>query len=161
MSTNGRTRPDQPNVASSFSELTHNAIELAELQAQLFSLDVKETSQSAGISIALVVGSVCMLLGTIPVVLIAIAQLLVEQLGWSLSAGYGVAALIGIVASAGIGAAAYTRFSNGMATMKRSREELNRNIAWLKSNLRSRTQAGAVRRIRIVESGTQSPDVGV
>jgi hypothetical protein len=144
MSTNGRSRTEQPNVASSFSELTHNAIELAELQAQLFSLDIKETSQSAGVSIALVIGSVCMLLGTIPVVLIAIAQLLVEQLGWSLAAGYGVAALIGIVASAGIGAAAYARFSNGMATLKRSREELNRNIAWLKSNLRNRTQAGAV-----------------
>ncbi len=144
MSTNGRIRPDQPNVTSSFSELTHNAIELAELQAQLFSLDVKETSQSAGISIALVIGSVCILLGTIPVVLIAIAQLLVEKLGWPLSAGYGVAALIGIVASTVIGAAAYARFSNGIATMKRSREELNRNIAWLKSNLRNRAQAGAV-----------------
>jgi hypothetical protein len=149
MNTNGPTRPGQPGVASSFAELSHNAIELAELQAQLFSLDVKETSQSAGISIALIVGSVCMLLGTVPVVLIAIAQLLVEKLDWSQSAGYGVAALIGILASAGIGAAAYTRFSSGMAAMKRSREELNRNIAWLKSNLRSRSQAGAVAQDRM------------
>jgi hypothetical protein len=130
-------------VASSFSELTHDAIELAELQAQLFSLDVKETSKSAGVSIALVIGSACVLLGSIPLVLIAIGQLFVEKLGWSLSASYGVAALIGIVASAGIGAAAYTRFRNGIAAMKRSREELNRNIAWLKSNLRNRTQARA------------------
>jgi len=143
MSTNGRVRVEQPNVASSFSELTHNAIELAELQAQLFSLDVKQTSQKAGISVALAVGSVCVLLGTIPVVLIAIAQVLVEQLGWSPAASYGVAALIGIVVSASIGAAAYARFSTGIATMKRSREELNRNIGWLKSNLRNRTQAGA------------------
>jgi len=131
-------------VASSFSELTHNAIELAELQAQLFSLDVKQTSQKAGISVALAIGSVCVLLGTIPVVLIAIAQVFMEQLGWSSAASYGVAAFIGIVVSAGIGAAAYARFSTGIATMKRSREELNRNIAWLKSNLRNRTQAGAV-----------------
>jgi hypothetical protein len=131
-------------VASSFSELTHNAIELAELQAQLFSLDVKETSQSAGISIALVVGSVCVLLGTVPVALIAIAQVFVEKLQWSQSAGYGMAALIGTIASAGVGAAAYTRFSSGIATMKRSREEFNRNIAWLKSNLRNRSQASAV-----------------
>jgi hypothetical protein len=143
MTIDGRSRPDQPGVASSFAELTSNAIELAELQAQLFSLDVKQTSQSAGISVALVIGSVCMLLGTIPVVLIAIAQLFIEKLLWSQAAGYGVAALIGILASAGIGAVAYTRFSSGMATMKRSREEFNRNIAWLKSNLRSRTQAGA------------------
>ena len=45
MSTNGRARNNEPNVAASFSELTHDVIELAELQAQLFALDVKNTSR--------------------------------------------------------------------------------------------------------------------
>jgi len=142
MNTDGRVRTEQPNVASSFSGLGHDAIELAELQAKLFSLDVKETTKSAGVSIALVIGSACVLLGSIPVLLIALAQLLVEQLGWSQAASYGVAAFVGILVSVGICAAAWARFSIGMATMKRSREELNRNVAWLKSNLRSRAQSG-------------------
>jgi len=122
MNTDGRVRTEQPNVASSFSGLGHDAIELAELQAKLFSLDVKETTKSAGLSIALVIGSACVLLGTIPVLLIALAQLLAEQLGWSQAASYGVAALVGILVSVGICAAAWARFSTGIATMKRSRK---------------------------------------
>lgn len=141
MSTNGRTRSEQPGVANSVSELTHNAIELAELQAKLFSLDVKETSQNAGISIGLVIGSVCILLGSVPVLLIALALALVELLDWSPAVSYAVAGLVGILISAGIAAAAWTQFRSGMAMMKRSRDELNRNVAWLKSNLRNRGQA--------------------
>jgi uncharacterized membrane protein YqjE len=141
MSTNGRTRSEQPGVANSVSELTHNAIELAELQAKLFSLDVKETSQNTGISIGLVICSVCILLGSVPVLLIALALALHELLDWSPAVSYAVAALIGILISVGIAAAAWTQFRRGIATMKRSREELSRNIAWLKSNLRNRGQA--------------------
>ena len=144
MNTNGQARTEQPGVANSFSELTHNVIELAELQAQLFSLDVKEISQNAGISIALVIGSVCVLLGSVPVLLIALALALVELLHWSPAVSYAVAAVVGILISAGIAGAAWTQFRNGMATMKRSREELNRNIAWLKSNLRNRGQGTPV-----------------
>jgi uncharacterized membrane protein YqjE len=144
MSTNGRTRTEQPGVANSVAEMTHNAIELAELQAKLFSLDVKETSQNAGISIGLVIGSVCILLGSVPVLLIALALALVELLGWSPAVSYAVAGLVGILISVGIAAAAWTQFRTGMATMKRSREELNRNVAWLKSNLRNRGQASTM-----------------
>jgi putative superfamily III holin-X len=138
MNTNGRARAEQPNVATSFSELTHDAIELAELQAQLFALDVKETTQSTKTSLILTIVGSCLLLASLPVALIALAELLVEQLEWSRSAGYGVATLVGIVVSAGILATAYARFRSGLGTLKRSREELRRNIDWIKSSLRSR-----------------------
>ena len=88
MNTNGRTRVEQPNVATSFSELTHDAIELAELQAQLLALDLKETSESTKVSLTLGVVGTCLLLGSIPVALIALAELLIEQLDWSRAAGF-------------------------------------------------------------------------
>jgi len=140
MITNGRSRTEEPTVATSFSELTHDVIELAELQAQLFSLDVKETTKTTRTSLLLAVVAGCVLLGTIPVALIALAELLIEQLDWSQAAAYGVATLVGLLISVGIGAVAWSRFRTGIVTMHRSREELSRNVAWIKSSLRNRVQ---------------------
>jgi hypothetical protein len=137
MSTNGRIRDEEPNVATSFSGLAHDVIELGELQTQLFVHDVKGTVQKTRTSVLLGVVGTCVLLGSVPVVLIALAELLVEQFGWTRSAGFAVAAMVGIAASAGILAAAWNRLSTGLNSMQRSRDELSRNIAWIKSSLRS------------------------
>jgi hypothetical protein len=144
MSTNGQSRNESPNVATSFAGLTHDVIELAELQAQLLALDVKSTSQKARTSFILVAVGVCMLLGTVPIALVTVAELLVQQFGWSRAAGFATATLLGVLLAAGILGAAWSRFRAGVVTMQRSREEFNRNIAWVKSSLRSRAQENPV-----------------
>lgn len=140
MNTNGRVRDKEPNVAASFSELTHDVIELAELQTQLFALDIKSTTQKTRTSLMLAVLGICLLLGSIPVALYALAELLVEQAAWSHAAGFGLATLIGLGLSGGILAAGYIRLTKGLGALQRSREELSRNIAWIKSTLRSQRQ---------------------
>ena len=142
MSTNGRSQNGEPNVATSFAELTHDAIELAELQAKLFSLDIRTTSERARTSLVFAVVGVCVLLGTIPVALLTLGALF-QQWGLSQAGGYGIATLIGLLLSAGILIGAWMRFKKGLVTLQRSREELSRNIAWVKSNLRSRSQASS------------------
>jgi len=137
MNTNGRVRDEEPNVATSFSGLAHDVIELGELQAQLLVHDVKSTGQKTRTSLILAVVGACVLLGSVPVVLFALAELFVEQFGWTESAGFAVSALIGIAVSAGILAAAWNRLSAGLSSMQRSRDEFSRNIAWIKSSLRS------------------------
>ncbi len=67
MITNGRAHAKEPNVATSFSELAHDVIELTELQAQLMVLDVKNATQKTRTSVILGVTAFCMLLGSIPV----------------------------------------------------------------------------------------------
>jgi hypothetical protein len=138
MSTNGQSRKESPGVATSFAGLTHDVIELAELQAQLLALDVKSTSQKARTSLVLVVIGVCVLLGTTPVALLTFAELLIQQFGWSRAASFASATLLGALLAAGILGAAWARFRAGVVTIQRSREEFNRNIAWVKSNLRTR-----------------------
>jgi len=137
MNTNGRVRDEEPNVATSFSGLAHDVIELGELQAQLFVHDVKSTIQKTRTSLLLGVVGACVLLGSVPVLLFALAELFVEQFGWTQSAGFAVSAIVGIAASAGILAAAWNRLSVGLNSMQRSRDEFSRNIAWIKSSLRS------------------------
>lgn len=141
MNTNGRVREQEPNVAASFSELTHDAIELAELQAQLFALDIKSTTQKTRTSLILSVVGICMLLGSIPVALMTIGELFIQQFGWSPAAGYAAATFVGIALSAGFLAAGWFRFQSGLSAMQRSRDELRRNIAWIKSSLRSQPAA--------------------
>jgi hypothetical protein len=141
MNTNGRVRPKDPNVATSFSGLAHDVIEMGELQAKLFALDVKCTAQRTRTSLLLSVIGICLLLGSVPVALFAVAEVFHEQLGWSQAAGFAAAALIGIAISAGLLATALSRFNSGMVSIERSRDELNRNIAWIKSSLRNQQPA--------------------
>jgi len=141
MNTNGRVRDEEPNVATSFAGLAHDVIELGELQAQLFVHDVKSTAQKTRTSLLLGVIGACVLLGSVPVLLFAVAELCVEQLGWPRSAGFGLAAVIGVGASAALLAAAWNRLSVGLNAMQRSRDELSRNIAWIKSSLRSQSSS--------------------
>jgi cytochrome c biogenesis protein CcdA len=138
MNGNGRLHTKMPDVAGSVSGLTHDVVELSELQARLFMLDVKQSSQRMRASLVLAIVGICVLLGTIPVALLAIAQVLVEQLEWSQAAALGVATLLGLAVTAGVFGAAYGIVKNGLISLERSREELNRNIAWFKSTLRSR-----------------------
>jgi hypothetical protein len=137
MNTNGRVRSKDPKVMTSFADLAHDVIELAELQSKLFTLDVKSSAQKTRTSLLLAAAGACVLLGSIPVALFALAEVFVEQLGWSEAGGFAVATLIGLVISGGLLAAGWMRFKSGLNTMHRSREELSRNIAWIKASLRS------------------------
>jgi len=141
MNTNGRATGESPNVATSFAELSHDVIELAELQAKLLAYDVQKTSQNAKIAIALCLIGVCVLLGCIPVVLITIAEVLIATTDLSAAPSYAIATLIGLAVAGGTLAYGLIRFKKGVVALDRSREELHRNIGWLKSTLRNRGQS--------------------
>src|SRR5689334_17672342 len=100
MNTNGRVHSKQPDVATSFSDLAHDVIELGELQAQLLAIDIKSTAKKTTMSGVLAGAGLCVLLGSVPVVLLALGYLIAELLDWPVSAGLGIAALIGIALSA-------------------------------------------------------------
>jgi hypothetical protein len=140
LNTNGRTPPSAAKVAESFSGLAHDAIELAELQARLLKLDAQAAARNGGTSIALVVLGVCLLLGCVPVALIALAEWFVYQFDWPRTGAFAAAAAIGLLASAAATYAAWIRVQTALAALQRSRDELNRNIAWIKANLK-RTKA--------------------
>jgi len=141
MTGNGRHNGKIPNVAASVSDLTHDVIELSELQVQLVTLDAKHSMQKARACLVMAVIGAAMLLGTIPVALLTIAALLVETLEWSYAASAGVATLVGLLITAIVMGVAYGYVKNGLVSFDRSTEELRRNIAWLKSTLRTRGHA--------------------
>jgi hypothetical protein len=141
MTGNGRHNGKIPNVAASVSDLTHDVIELSELQVQLVALDAKYSMQKARSCLVMAVIGAAMLLGTIPVALITIAAVLVETLEWSYAASAGVATLVGLVITGIVLGIAYSYIKSGLVSFDRSTEELRRNVAWLKSTLRTRGHA--------------------
>lgn len=138
MSTNGRARTNEPNVASSFAGLTHDVIELAELQSQLLAIEARQTAQRTRMSLILATVGVCFLLGSISIALIELAELLLAWTEWPRAACYGISTLVGLALSIGLVVAAWLQFKSGIKQLDRSRDELSRNIAWVKSSLRSR-----------------------
>lgn len=136
LNSNGKAKGTDPNVAASVSSLAHDAIELAELQLKLLKLDTQAAARNGGMSLALVVVGVCLLLGCVPVALAALAELFVAQFGWTRAAAYAASAAVGLALSAGAGTAAWMRVRSALASLQRSRDELERNIAWIKSNLK-------------------------
>ena len=58
----------------------------------------------------------------------------------------GVAAFVGFALCGIVGGVAYALVQNGVVTMDRSRDELSRNIAWLKSTLRNQSKQHATER---------------
>jgi hypothetical protein len=135
MNTNGRTSSDEPGVAASLSGMTRDAIELAELQVQLFGHDIRASGERARMSLIYSVVGVCLLLSAFPVLLMALAVLLNTLMEWPPAAGYFMAGGVGLAASAAVIGVAYAQFKRGILAIDRSREELSRNIAWLKTQL--------------------------
>ena len=109
-------------------------------------LDAQAAARNGGMSVALLVVGACLLLGCVPVALVALAEVFVAQFGWSRAGALGAAAAIGLAISAASGAAAWYRLRRALASLQRSRDELNRNIAWIKVEFESAISLPATRR---------------
>jgi uncharacterized membrane protein YciS (DUF1049 family) len=142
VNTNGKAKAT-PNVAASFTGLAHDAIELAELQAKLLKLDAQAAARNSGIGAALAVVGVCLLLGCVPVALLALGEWCVAEFDWSRAAAYAAAAAIGLALSAICATAAWMRVRTALASLQRSRDELNHNLAWIKAHLKRDKPAGS------------------
>jgi len=130
-----QTNGPPEGVIEGIAELGNDILTLAELQAKLAAIDFKESLEHAVFPLVLTLGGLMLALASLPVVLIGVAQLIAWafsiHLGWALL-------LVGLVALAGGSAVAWIaglRFSRSFASFQRSREELVRNLSWIRTVL--------------------------
>lgn len=124
------------SVVSNATDILHDVTELAELQIKLFAADIKATSRQSAKHIAVLVLGASGLLGVMPVLLMGVAALLVEEydlspaqsLLTSAVGGFGVAGVVIFVGWLGL--------RRGLAQLNNSNEELARNLAWVKKTLK-------------------------
>lgn len=123
------------SVVGSIADLGNDVATLAELQLKLASLDFNEAKGRALIPLSLVVVGLVALLSSVPVALgglaLLVAQLLSISLGWAFLLVAGVTMLLAgvIVALAG------RRLGASLESFRRSRDELVRNISWVRTVL--------------------------
>jgi hypothetical protein len=129
---NGSTRSPPNGVAKGMGELTHDIVSLAELQFELFKNDCREGLKRMLVPVALLLGAGIVAVGTVPIALILIAELLVQAAGLSRAAAFSIAALIGFIAAVAVGVVGWSYIRGVVRVFERSREELTRNMTWIK-----------------------------
>jgi len=108
---------------------------LAELQVQLALSDLRESLQLALIPLALLVVGIIGVLGAVPVVLLGVAALLATALkissAWAMLMTGGVVLAVAFV----VVAVSASKIGPSFSSFRRSREELIRNLSWIRTVL--------------------------
>jgi len=122
-------------VVGSVAEFGNNIATLAELQAQLAAVDLKESYARATLPLMSFVVGVAVILGSIPILLLGAADLLARAMG--ITSGWAMILVAGValVVSAVIAYLSLTEIGRSVEPLRRSREELVRNLAWIRTVL--------------------------
>jgi len=123
-------------MGGSFSSLAHDALELAELQTQLLKMDAKATSKRIQLTAILVAVGLVVLLASLPVALITVAETIVVQSSLGTPVAYAITTLSALVLSAALIGTGYWRLKSGVTTFERSSHEFRKNLDWIKSSLK-------------------------
>ena len=117
-------------------ELTHDIVSLAELQFELFRIDCREGLKRMLIPVMLLLFAGIVAVGTVPVALIFIAEFLEQAAGLSRAAAYSIAAMSGFIVAVAMGVVGWSYVYGVVRVFERSREELTRNMTWIKHALK-------------------------
>lgn len=138
--TNGRNAAPAAAMTRNMSDLVGDIASLVELQARLLVLDAKESVQRTVTPVVLAAIGGAVLMGSIPVLFLAIAAGLVI-LGLGLAAALFVSFLIGAVIGVIALAIAWYLLRSSVITFQRSRNELAQNVQWIKDTLKQSGRA--------------------
>jgi uncharacterized membrane protein YqjE len=114
---------------------------LAELQLKLAAVDAKEAAARASAPTAVMLVAGIVLVAAIPVVLIGLAFLLATWLGISQGASLLLTGLIFAAVAGTIAFIALRAFLKSFESFRRSREELDRNLNWIRTVLKQSTKS--------------------
>jgi len=133
--TNGHESAPAKGMTRNVSELASDVASLAELQTRLLVVDAKESVRRLIPPVVLGALGLALLLGSIPVLLMGVAQLLVYA-GLGPAASLFIAFAIGALIAGLSLLAAWLLLRDSFSTFERSREEFQKNLAWIKDALK-------------------------
>ena len=137
---NGRSQFPPGAVARDIGSLAHDAIELSELQFDLFKIELRQAVLGLFGPLVLFFVAGMTVLASLPLLLFFIASGLIEWANWegayapwAYLAAFGIGALLAAI----VGVIGWNILKRKLNLFRTSREELSRNIEWMKSALRA------------------------
>jgi hypothetical protein len=126
-----------PNsVVKGMGGLTHDIVALAELQFELFKIDCREGLKRALGPLVVLVVAATVALGSVPILLMFVAELLVQAGGVSRAVAFAVATVVGFAVAAALGVGGWSALRKIAHIFERSSKEWTGNMAWLKHALK-------------------------
>lgn len=123
------------SVVGGIAEFGNDVATLAELQAKLAALDLKDSYERALVPILMIVAGLVFAVASLPVLIMGIAIVIARALelqdGWMM-------VLVSLIVMASSALMAYLflrRLPHSFEPLRRSREELTRNLAWVRTVL--------------------------
>jgi uncharacterized membrane protein YqjE len=128
-----RTEDKGESLVGGISDFAENVATLLELQAQLAMLDLKECIARATLPLIFVAIGLALMLASLPVILGGLALVLATALNIGIGAALLLTGLVVLVVSGLIAYTAWLRSRPGFDSFRRSREELVRNLSWIRT----------------------------
>ena len=119
----------------SVTGLGNDVVTLLDLQAKLVAMDAKETTEKALTPVVILVVAVILALAAFTVGLFGAAELIARALTISPGMAMLLTAAVALALAGGAIAFSIVQFKASLTPFRRSLEELQRNVAWLKTVL--------------------------
>jgi hypothetical protein len=130
-----RTGEKGESLVGGISDFAENVATLLELQAKLGMLDLKECIARATVPLIVVVIGLVLMLASLPVIVGGLALVLATVLHVGIGEALLVTGLVVLVVSGLIAFVAWSRFLPSFDSLRRSHEELVRNLSWIRTVL--------------------------
>jgi Putative Actinobacterial Holin-X, holin superfamily III len=134
-------------VVGNIADFGNDIATLAELQVKLTALDAKECVEKATTPLIILGAGGILALGSVPVILIGLADVIATSM--KISSG-SAQLMVGLIALAIAGVASYFGLKGATSSLdsfRRSREELIRNLSWIRTVLVHSGRNGGKRRV--------------
>lgn len=132
---NGSPQSAPRTLARDVGGFAHDVLTLAELQAELFAADVRECGERVVVPGFVLLSGLALGFACFPIVLTALALLLIQAFEISYAAGFLAAFVVGAVLSALLCVLGWLRVRRHVALLGRSKLELACNLHWIKKVL--------------------------
>jgi hypothetical protein len=133
---NGSPSAASKGLVGDVGEFAHDVLTLAELQAQLFAADLRQCRQHVLVPSAVLLAGAALGLACFPIALAAAALLVIEIFETTAGSAFLLVAVIGAVISALVCVIGWIGVRRRLAVMQRSKQELVRNLRWIKKVLK-------------------------